>query len=815
MLGLPLDDVLEAEPPGSAPLWWLDGAPYTLADATADLRGLLPGARRRRRRADRRTLPTYLRASAGQRTLDRLSAARWIDTRVPGGARSRLGRLLANAYTEELGARSRADQQRERHRACSQGTPRDRFSPYEESDQRFHVRGGNDRIVSALASRLDDRIETGTRLTRHVARCHRAATGCASRATPRRACRRVDRVILALPFSLLRDVDLAQAGFRARKLTAIRTLGMGINTKLQLQFASRSWRARGGNGETRLEAPFNTSWDVTRAQPGDAGILNFFSGGSVARRAGDASPETQARTALAGLEPLYPGIGAQWTGAVIRNAWDRYPWTRGSYCAPEPGQYTAFHGIEWEPEGHVYFAGEHTSDEASGYMEGAVESGQRAAGEVLESLALRRRRCARRESQRPQHEARRARRDSLLAQRSFVLFWCSRVATMIAQQMITVAVGWQVYAMTGRALDLGFVGLAQFLPAFLLVLVSGQVADRFDRRRDHAGVHGGGGAGRRGPDVRQRHRTHRASTPSSCSSSRSAPRARSRCRRCRRCCPHWCRRRCCRAPSRRTRRPGQTAIIVGPALGGLIYVAGPGVVYGDEHGAPGRSPALARASHPLVHAPADARKVTLESVFAGIHYIREKPALLGAISLDLFAVLLGGAAALLPIYARDILHTGPWGLGLLRSRDRGRCACRWPCGSCTTRSARRAGRTMLLSVAVFGVGTIVFGLSSSFALSLAGAGVLGAADMVSVVIRQTLVQLQTPDAMRGRVGAVNALFIGTSNQLGEFESGVTAAWFGVVPSVVIGGVGTLVIVLLWTRLFPALAKTDRLEAPRA
>jgi MFS family permease len=174
-------------------------------------------------------------------------------------------------------------------------------------------------------------------------------------------------------------------------------------------------------------------------------------------------------------------------------------------------------------------------------------------------------------------------------------------------------------------------------------------------------------------------------------------------------------------------------------------------------------------------------------------------------------VLLGGAAALFPIYARDILHTGPWGLGLMRSATAvgALATALWlmhhPIGG-------RAGRTMLLSVAVFGMGTIVFGLSSSLALSLAALVVLGAADMVSVVIRQTLVQLQTPDAMRGRVGAVNALFIGTSNQLGEFESGVTAAWFGVVPSVVIGGVGTLVVVLLWTRFFPALAKTDRLEA---
>ena len=386
-LGLALDDVLEAQLPGSAPLWWLDGAPYTLADATRDLGGLV-GALDADAAVLTATLPTWRRASPGQRALDRLSAAQWIDTRVPGGARSRLGRLLANAYTEELGA--------DPHEISSvgvvsllQGTPRERLSPYEDSDQRYHVRGGNDRIVAALAQRLADRIETGTRLTAVTREDNgryrlRFARDAAARAAL------FDRVVLALPFSLLRDVDLAHAGFRARKLTAIRTLGMGRNTKLQLQFASRHWRMRGGNGETRLEGAYVTSWEVTRAQEGDAGILNFFSGGSIAQRAGEGDPETQARTALAHAEPLYPGLAAQWTGAVIRNAWDRYPWTRGSYSLLRPGQYTAFHGIEWEPEGHVYFAGEHVSEEASGYMEGAVETGQRAAAEAIESLAPRR-----------------------------------------------------------------------------------------------------------------------------------------------------------------------------------------------------------------------------------------------------------------------------------------------------------------------------------------------------------------------------------------------------------------------------------------
>jgi MFS family permease len=202
---------------------------------------------------------------------------------------------------------------------------------------------------------------------------------------------------------------------------------------------------------------------------------------------------------------------------------------------------------------------------------------------------------------------------------------------------------------------------------------------------------------------------------------------------------------------------------------------------------------------------------SLKSVFAGIAFIRSRPDILGAISLDLFAVLLGGATALLPIYARDILMTGPWGLGLLRSA---------PAVGALAMSLflarrplkRRIGRTMFNAVAVFGVATIVFALSTSFLLSLAALTVLGAADVISVVIRHSLVQIETPDEMRGRVSAVNSLFIGTSNQLGEFESGITAAWFGAVYAVLIGGIGTIIVVVLWMRFFPQLARTDTLDS---
>ena len=401
-----------------------------------------------------------------------------------------------------------------------------------------------------------------------------------------------------------------------------------------------------------------------------------------------------------------------------------------------------------------------------------------------------------------------ARARSLLAQQPFVLFWLARMFAMIAHQMLAVAVGWQVYALTGRALDLGLVGLVQFLPSFFLVLVAGYVADHFDRRRvlqfcmvaEAAAALGLAIASATGVVgetvifvlifIVGAARAFQMPTMQALLPALVPPPLLSR-------------------AIAANASAGQAAIIAGPALGGIIYVAGPATVYGvstvlfvltglmifliriERRRAPTSMPGLA-------------------SVLEGIRFIRQQPAVLGAISLDMFAVLLGGATALLPIYARDILHTGPWGLGLLRSSTAvgalgmALWLARHPLHG-------HAGRTMFAAVAVFGAATVVFGLSQSFAVSLAALLVLGAADMISVVIRQSLVQLQTPDHMRGRVSAVNSLFIGTSNQLGEFESGVTAAWLGVVPSVVVGGIGTLVVVVLWMRFFPSLANIDRLE----
>jgi MFS family permease len=397
---------------------------------------------------------------------------------------------------------------------------------------------------------------------------------------------------------------------------------------------------------------------------------------------------------------------------------------------------------------------------------------------------------------------------SLLRHQPFAFFWFARGFSSIAFQIQGVAVGWQVYALTGSPFYLGLVGLAQFLPMFLLTLAVGHVADRYDRRmivRLCQIVEGLAAA------------ALALGSFSGWQSKESilvvvfiAGAARA-----------------FEAPTIQALVPGlvpaplipgamawaasahQTATILGPALGGLLYMAGPTAAYAMASTlflTAGLLIALIR----IERTPPKREPVSLRSLFAGIVFIRNQPVILGAISLDLFAVLLGGATALLPVYARDILVAGPWGLGLLRSA---------PAAGALAMSiflarkmiAHRIGVVMFGAVVIFGVATIVFALSTSLVLSLGVLVVLGAADVISVVIRSSLVQIKTPDEMRGRVSAVNSMFIGTSNQLGEFESGLTAALFGVVPAVLIGGVGTLVVVILWMRLFPQLLRIDSLK----
>jgi len=397
---------------------------------------------------------------------------------------------------------------------------------------------------------------------------------------------------------------------------------------------------------------------------------------------------------------------------------------------------------------------------------------------------------------------------SLTAHRPFLYFMSARGFSEFSYQIGTVAVGWQVYALTHSAFDLGMVGLVQFIPSALLMFAAGHVADRYDRRRvvqicqfvealtaaflawgtlaawlslpqifaamavmGIATAFEDPAAAALLPSVAPQGMMQKATAVSTAA---------------------W-----------------QVATICGPALGGLAYAAAPGAPYAIMAGfwlLSGLLNGAIKANRP---APA-AEPPTPASLFAGVGFIRRNPAILGTISLDLFAVLLGGATALLPIYARDILHTGPWGLGMLRGA---------PAVGALLMSAvlarhaisRRAGIRMFQAVVVFGLTTIVFAVSHSMWLSILALGIMGAADTVSVVIRIALVQLSTPDAMRGRVGAVNYLFVNASNQLGGFESGVTAALFGAMPAVVLGGVGTIAVALLWMKLFPTLRHVDGLE----
>jgi MFS family permease len=394
----------------------------------------------------------------------------------------------------------------------------------------------------------------------------------------------------------------------------------------------------------------------------------------------------------------------------------------------------------------------------------------------------------------------------LLAQRQFMRFWLARICGISAHQMLMLAISWHMYELTGSAWDLGLVGLFQFIPALVMALPAGHVIDRLHRGRIFATCMGVmalvavvlGVATWRGQASRElifaiawvlgltrafQMPAQQAITPS--------------------LVPKALFQRAIALSSTGV----EVAVICGPALGGFLYLSGALTVYSVCTVLFSLSMLLTlwvRYEHVVRH-----NSLSWSSLFAGVAFVWERKVLLGAISLDLFAVLLGGATALLPIFARDILHVGPDGLGLLRAAPAAGALCmsiiitRWPV-------QRHVGYKLLAAVAVFGLASSVFGMSDSFVLSLVALAVTGAADNISVVTRLTLMQLETPDDMRGRVAAVNGVFIGASNELGEFESGLTAALWGPVMSVVAGGMGTVLIAASWLKLFPALAKRNTL-----
>ena len=402
-----------------------------------------------------------------------------------------------------------------------------------------------------------------------------------------------------------------------------------------------------------------------------------------------------------------------------------------------------------------------------------------------------------------------SRTETVLSHRDFRRYLLSVFLGILAIQIQSVAVGWQICAIARSPMALGYVGLAQFLPIMACTIPAGHLADRFDRRLILAASY----------------LAEAVAAGLFVALALAAPNV---------IWPFYAvlalfgAARAFAGPAAQSFVPllvpadlfpqavawssstFSVAVIAGPALGGAIYILGPAVAYAVCMSLFVSVAILTMTIRKSVSYPAETDLTVLERITAGISYVRSKPIILGSFSLDLFAVLLGGASALLPIYARDILHVGPVGLGLLRSAPAlGAAILGYVIGRMAMN--RHVGLAMFACVAIFGISTIVFGLSRNFALSLAALFVLGASDIVSVYVRTTITQLATPDSMRGRVSAVKLLFVGASNELGEFESGLTATLFGTVPSVVIGGIGTLAVVAIWLRLFPSLREVDRLS----
>ena len=381
-LGLKLDNLLQAEQNGTDVLGWFDGAPYTSAEMTDDIK-----AAWQKIHADvsAASYPTTFELSTERgRQLDRMSIVDWIEETFEGGIGSRIGQLLDVAYTIEYGAEC-ADQSSLNLLYLLGYSGQGNFRVFGPSNEKYHVVGGNDQITDRLGALLAGQITLGSELVA----VRRNATGTftltfdqGSGTTTVTA----DKVVLALPFSILRSVDLSKAGFEPLKLVAIREQGMGTNSKLHVQFSSRFWRTQGSNGETFADTGYQNTWEVTRAQPGTSGILVDYTGGKIGASFGSGTPESRAKAFLAQLEPVLPGATKAWNGKATVDFWPGYRWTRGSYSYWKVGQYQRFAGMEGRRQGNCLFAGEHTSIDFQGYLNGAVETGQRAAGEILADL---------------------------------------------------------------------------------------------------------------------------------------------------------------------------------------------------------------------------------------------------------------------------------------------------------------------------------------------------------------------------------------------------------------------------------------------
>ncbi len=381
-LKLDLVDLIASEAAGTDESYYFDGAPYTHAQATEDFKAVQKKLKDDLHAASYPTL--YSSYTQRGYELDHMSVIDWIEESVPGGVSSRFGQLLDVAYNIEYGAESSTQSSLNLLYLLGYA-PSGPLAIFGKSDERFHIVGGNDQVPTRLAALLDSQITTGSVLTAiSLTSGGRLRLTFAEGSATRTAT--ADKVVLALPFSLLRSVDYSGAGFSPVKRTAIRELQMGTNSKLHLQFGRRVWEGLGSNGSTYADTGYQSTWDVTRGQDGAAGILVDYTGGTIGASFGSGTVQSRARQFLDQVEPVLPGLKAAWNGRATLDFWKGYPWTKGSYSYWQVGQYTKFAGAERQQEGNCHFAGEHTSIDFQGYLNGAVESGERAAAEILADL---------------------------------------------------------------------------------------------------------------------------------------------------------------------------------------------------------------------------------------------------------------------------------------------------------------------------------------------------------------------------------------------------------------------------------------------
>ena len=378
-LGLQLDNLIKAQRKGTEQLGFFFGRRYTYDQMVNDFAAVFPQMTDDVNAAG---YPTqYNSFTPRGYELDHMSVYDYIERYVPGGHHSPLGALLDVAYNIEYGAETRVQSALNLLYLIGFSDP-NTFEIFGASDEKFHVRGGNDQVPTALAAKLGSQIIANTALTaikQKPDNSFKLTFGDGSAAFDKQ----YDHVVLALPFSILRTCDFSQAGFNQVKTEAINELGMGTNSKFHLQFTSRFWQGEGCTGETYSDRGYQNTWEVSRAQGGASGLLSWYTGGNAGVAVGSGTPQSQAKTFLKQVEPVLPGANAKWNGRVTRDYWTGYQWTQGSYSYWKVGQYTRFSGAEGERSGNCYFCGEHTSVDSQGYLNGAVDTGETAAKQVI------------------------------------------------------------------------------------------------------------------------------------------------------------------------------------------------------------------------------------------------------------------------------------------------------------------------------------------------------------------------------------------------------------------------------------------------